>query len=99
MNLLLRGFWIPKEQGSQRHERTSGSGIPESSQGQTEQTSMRNQSDREHTAFGLPAAVSLGPMQPPVSLEFLTFVTIYLFLCMCLVDLLYEMYFMANLFL
>ncbi|TYH83785.1 hypothetical protein ES332_D02G155000v1 [Gossypium tomentosum] len=60
MNLLLRGFWIPKEQGSQRHERTSGSGIPESSQGQTEQTSMRNQSDREHTAFGLPAAVSFG---------------------------------------
>ncbi|TYG36987.1 hypothetical protein ES288_D13G106700v1 [Gossypium darwinii] len=49
MNLLLRG-----------HERTSGSGIPESSQGQTEQTSMRNQSNREHTAFGLPAAVSLG---------------------------------------
>ncbi|KAK8619982.1 hypothetical protein V6N13_066473 [Hibiscus sabdariffa] len=55
-----------REHGSQRHGRTSGSGIQESSQGQTEQASMRNQSDGAHTAFGLPAAVSLGPMQPPV---------------------------------
>ncbi|KAB2050095.1 hypothetical protein ES319_A13G222500v1 [Gossypium barbadense] len=67
-----------REQGSQRHERTSGSGIPESSQGQTEQTSMRNQSDREHTAFGLPAAVSLGPMQPPVIPDSLATLSQYL---------------------
>ncbi|MBA0873918.1 hypothetical protein Goshw_009165, partial [Gossypium schwendimanii] len=64
--------------GSQRHERTSGSGIPESSLGQTEQTSMRNQSDREHTAFGLPAAVSLGPMQPPVIPDSLATLSQYL---------------------
>ncbi|OMO80350.1 putative scythe/bat3 [Corchorus olitorius] len=56
-----------REHGSQRLERISGSsGIPDSSQAQTEQASMRSQSDRAHSAFGLPAAVSLGPLQPPV---------------------------------
>ncbi|KAE8710386.1 Ubiquitin-like superfamily protein, putative isoform 4 [Hibiscus syriacus] len=66
------------ELGSQRHERTSGSGIPEPSQGQTEQSTMRNQSDRAHTAFGLPAAVSLGPMQPPVIPDSLATLSQYL---------------------
>lgn len=46
--------------------------MPDSSQAQTEQASVTSQSDRAHSAFGLPA-VSLGPMQPPVSLEFLNF--------------------------
>ncbi|KAK8637759.1 hypothetical protein V6N13_136219 [Hibiscus sabdariffa] len=67
-----------REHGSQRHERTSGSGIPESSHGQTEQATMRNQSDRAHTAFGLPAAVSLGPMQPPVIPDSLATLSQYL---------------------
>ena len=74
MILLLGSCWIPKEHGSQRLERTSGgSGLPDSSQAQTEQASMRSQSDRAHSAFGLPAAVSLGPLPPPVSLEFLSY--------------------------
>ncbi|GMI84250.1 hypothetical protein like AT5G25270 [Hibiscus trionum] len=67
-----------REHGSQRHERTSGSGIQESPEGQTEQASMRNQSDRAHTAFGLPAAVSLGPMQPPVIPDSLATLSQYL---------------------
>ncbi|KAK8515527.1 hypothetical protein V6N12_075567 [Hibiscus sabdariffa] len=67
-----------REHGSQRHERTSGSGIQQSSQGQTEQASRRNQSDRAHTAFGLPAAVSLGPMQPPVIPDSLATLSQYL---------------------
>ncbi|XP_039033461.1 ubiquitin-like domain-containing protein CIP73 isoform X2 [Hibiscus syriacus] len=68
-----------REFGSQRHERTSsGSGIPEPSQGQTEQATMRNQSDRAHNAFGLPAAVSLGPMQPPVIPDALATLSQYL---------------------
>ncbi|KAL4298417.1 hypothetical protein GQ457_12G024410 [Hibiscus cannabinus] len=56
-----------RDRGSQRLERTSGgSGMPDSSQVQTEQASRTNQSDRAHSAFGLPAVVSLGPLQPPV---------------------------------
>ncbi|KAE8729534.1 Ubiquitin-like superfamily protein, putative isoform 8 [Hibiscus syriacus] len=67
-----------REHGSQRHGRSSSSGIRESSQGQTEQASMRNQSDRLHTAFGLPAAVSLGPTQPPVIPDSLSTLSQYL---------------------
>ncbi|KAK8602081.1 hypothetical protein V6N13_058259 [Hibiscus sabdariffa] len=56
-----------RDRGSQRLERTSGgSGMPDSSQVQTEQVSRTSQSDRARSAFGLPAVVSLGPLQPPV---------------------------------
>lgn len=73
-DLTLGSCRMPKEHSSQRPERASGgSGMPDSSQVQTEQASLRSQSDRAHGAFGLPAAVSLGPLQPPVSLEFLSF--------------------------
>ncbi|EOY31278.1 Ubiquitin-like superfamily protein, putative isoform 5 [Theobroma cacao] len=68
-----------REHGSQRLERTSGaSGMPDSSQAQTEQASMRGQSDRVHSAFGLPAAVSLGPLQPPVIPDSLATLSQYL---------------------
>ncbi|XVF34504.1 hypothetical protein REPUB_Repub18cG0064300 [Reevesia pubescens] len=68
-----------REHGSQGLERTSGgSGMPDSSQAQTEQASMRSQSDRAHSAFGLPAAVSLGPLQPPVIPDSLATLSQYL---------------------
>ncbi|XVE98458.1 hypothetical protein REPUB_Repub03eG0108500 [Reevesia pubescens] len=68
-----------REHGSQRLERTSGgSGMPDSSQFQTEQANMRSQSDRAHSAFGLPAAVSLGPVQPPVIPDSLATLSQYL---------------------
>ncbi|GMJ07258.1 hypothetical protein HRI_004394900 [Hibiscus trionum] len=66
-------------QGSQRLERTSGgSGMPESSQVQIEQASRESQSDRAHSAFGLPAAVSLGTLQPPVIPDSLATLSQYL---------------------
>ncbi|KAH1057403.1 hypothetical protein J1N35_035468 [Gossypium stocksii] len=68
-----------RDHGSQRQERTpGGSGMPDSSQAQTEQASMTSQSDRAHSAFGLPAAVSLGPMQPPVIPDSLATLSQYL---------------------
>ncbi|XP_022732230.1 uncharacterized protein LOC111286494 isoform X2 [Durio zibethinus] len=67
-----------REHGSQRLERTSGGiGMPDSSQAQTEQASM-SQSDRAHSAFGLPAAVSLGSLQPPVIPDSLATLSQYL---------------------
>lgn len=45
---------------------------------QPEQAGVRGLSDRFHSAFGLPSAVSLGPPQPPVSLKFLIcFINMY----------------------
>ncbi|KAG8491695.1 hypothetical protein CXB51_015138 [Gossypium anomalum] len=68
-----------RDHGSQRQERTSGgSGMPDSAQAQTEQASMTSQSDRAHSAFGIPAAVSLGPMQPPVIPDSLATLSQYL---------------------
>ncbi|XP_022755237.1 uncharacterized protein LOC111303330 isoform X2 [Durio zibethinus] len=68
-----------REHGSQRLERTSGgSDMQDSSQVQTEQVSMRSQSDRAQSAFGLPAAVSLGPLQPPVIPDSLATLSQYL---------------------
>ncbi|TYH65547.1 hypothetical protein ES332_D06G063400v1 [Gossypium tomentosum] len=68
-----------RDHGSQRQERTSGgSGMPDSSQAQTELASMTSQSDRAHSAFGLPAAVSLGSMQPPVIPDSLATLSQYL---------------------
>ncbi|XVE71560.1 hypothetical protein DITRI_Ditri10aG0161100 [Diplodiscus trichospermus] len=68
-----------REHGSQRLERTSGgSGMSDSSQAQTEQASTRGQSERAHSAFGLPAAVSLGPLQPPVIPDSLATLSQYL---------------------
>ncbi|MBA0868792.1 hypothetical protein Goshw_018868, partial [Gossypium schwendimanii] len=68
-----------RDLGSQRQERTSGgSGMPDSSQAQTEQASTTSQSDRAHSAFGLPAAVSLGSMQPPVIPDSLATLSQYL---------------------
>lgn len=68
-----------RDHGSQRPERTSVvSGMPDSSQAQTEQGSMRSQSDRAHSAFGLPAAVSLGSLQPPVIPDSLATLSQYL---------------------
>ncbi|PPD98284.1 hypothetical protein GOBAR_DD04711 [Gossypium barbadense] len=65
--------------GSDARERTSGgSGMPDSSQAQTELASMTSQSDRAHSAFGLPAAVSLGSMQPPVIPDSLATLSQYL---------------------
>ncbi|KAA3476839.1 large proline-rich protein bag6-like isoform X1 [Gossypium australe] len=76
-NLLF--LYNPKDHGSQRQERTSGgSGMPDSSQAQTEQASMTSQSDRAHSAFGLPASVSLGPLQPPVIPDSLATLSQYL---------------------
>ncbi|KAG4140979.1 hypothetical protein ERO13_D06G050200v2 [Gossypium hirsutum] len=64
---------------SDARERTSGgSGMPDSSQAQTELASMTSQSDRAHSAFGLPAAVSLGSMQPPVIPDSLATLSQYL---------------------
>jgi len=36
---------------------------------QSEQTGVRGPLDRFHNTYGLPSAVSLGPLQPPVSLK------------------------------
>ncbi|KAK8695234.1 hypothetical protein V6N13_000402 [Hibiscus sabdariffa] len=68
-----------RDQGSQRLERTSGgSGMLDSSEVQTEQAGMTSQSDRARNAFGLPAAVSMGPLQPPVIPDSLATLSQYL---------------------
>ncbi|KAI4344222.1 hypothetical protein L6164_011473 [Bauhinia variegata] len=68
-----------REQDSQGLGRTSGSsGIPDSSHPQVEQAGMRNSSDRLHYNFGLPTAVPLGPLQPPVIPDSLTTLSLYL---------------------
>ncbi|GLU09588.1 hypothetical protein SLE2022_264400 [Rubroshorea leprosula] len=65
--------------GSQRLERTFGaSSIPNSPQQQPEQAGTRGQSDRSHSTFGLPTAVSLGPLQPPVIPDSLATLSQYL---------------------
>ncbi|XP_059453095.1 ubiquitin-like domain-containing protein CIP73 isoform X4 [Corylus avellana] len=45
---------------------------------QSEQTGMRGPPDRSHSTFGLPPAVSLGPLQPPVIHDSLTTLSQYL---------------------
>lgn len=58
--------WI-KEHDSQGLGRTSGStGVSDSSHPQPEQAGLGILSDRSRNTFGLPAAVSLGSLQPPV---------------------------------
>jgi hypothetical protein len=45
---------------------------------QSEQTGVRGPPDRSHSIYGLPPAVSLGPLQPPVSLKSLVcFINMY----------------------
>ncbi|KAK8597916.1 hypothetical protein V6N13_095310 [Hibiscus sabdariffa] len=68
-----------RDQSSQRLERTSGgSGMPDSSEVQSEQAGMTSQSDRARNAFGLPAAISMGPLQPPVIPDSLATLSQYL---------------------
>lgn len=77
--LFWLGVWIWKELASQRLERTSvASGAPDSTQQQAEQAGTRVQLNRTQSAFGIPTAGSLGPLQPPVSLEFcFCFITLF----------------------
>ncbi|XP_038710970.1 ubiquitin-like domain-containing protein CIP73 [Tripterygium wilfordii] len=51
--------------------------VADASQSQPEQASVRGQSGRLHTAFGLPTAVSLGPLPPPVITDSLTTLSQY----------------------
>uniref|UniRef100_A0A5B7BLT1 Putative Ubiquitin-like superfamily protein isoform 4 n=1 Tax=Davidia involucrata TaxID=16924 RepID=A0A5B7BLT1_DAVIN len=60
-------------------ERTLGSGgMTASTQPQPELAGMRGQSDRFHSAFGLPTAVALGHLQPRVIPDSLTTLSHYL---------------------
>lgn len=56
-----------KEHVTERLERTLGA---DSTQLQPEQAGIRSQPDGSRSTFGLPTAISLGPLQPPVSLKF-----------------------------
>ncbi|KAJ7957466.1 Large proline-rich protein bag6 [Quillaja saponaria] len=60
-------------------ERTSGSsGMSDLSQPQHEQAGVQGPSDRSPNTFGLPSAVSFGPMQPPVISDSLSTLSQYL---------------------
>ncbi|KAL5841942.1 hypothetical protein ACOSQ3_012545 [Xanthoceras sorbifolium] len=68
-----------RELVSQRLERTSvASGTSDSAQQQAEPAGTRVQLNRPQSAFGIPTAVSLGPLQPPVIPDSLTTLTQYL---------------------
>ncbi|KAH7569123.1 hypothetical protein JRO89_XS06G0109800 [Xanthoceras sorbifolium] len=68
-----------RELVSQRLERTSvASGTSDSAQQQAELAGTRVQLNRPQSAFGIPTAVSLGPLQPPVIPDSLTTLTQYL---------------------
>lgn len=55
----------------QRPERTSDAGSAlDSAHQQPEQGGTRFQSNRPNSAFGIPTAISLGTLQPPVSVKF-----------------------------
>ncbi|XP_050203774.1 ubiquitin-like domain-containing protein CIP73 [Mercurialis annua] len=61
-----------------QHRSTGAGGTPEVAQVQTEQAGSRVQSDGSQSAFGLPTAVSLGSLHPPVILDSLTTLSQYL---------------------
>ncbi|GMI97628.1 hypothetical protein like AT5G25270 [Hibiscus trionum] len=66
-NMASGGIGIDAgDEGSQRLRTYGGSGMPDSSQVQTEQAGITSQSDRARSAFGFPAAVPMGLLQPPV---------------------------------
>ncbi|XP_022639530.1 large proline-rich protein bag6-B isoform X3 [Vigna radiata var. radiata] len=68
-----------REHDSQGSGRISGSsGIFDSSHPQPEQSGFRVLSDRSRNAFGAPATVSLGSLQPPVIPDSLTTLSQYL---------------------
>ncbi|KAK9269697.1 hypothetical protein L1049_001475 [Liquidambar formosana] len=64
-----------REHGTERLERTLGA---DSTQLQPEQAGIRFQPDRSRSTFGLPTAISLGPLQPPVIPDSLTTLSHYL---------------------
>lgn len=75
-------IWIWKEHGSQRSERTGGAGLTtDSSQHQPGLANAWSQTDRPQSAFGIPSAVSLEPLQPPVSHNIWWFDKEYIFCC------------------
>lgn len=68
-----------REHASQRPERTSdAAGASDSTQEQPEHGSTQFQSNRPHSAFGIPTAISLGTLQPPVIPDSLTTLSQYL---------------------
>ncbi|GAY56689.1 hypothetical protein CUMW_173820, partial [Citrus unshiu] len=74
-------FWseISQEHAMQRPERTSDAGSAlDSAHQQPEQGGTRFQSNRPHSAFGIPTAISMGTLQPPVIPDSLTTLSQYL---------------------
>ncbi|KDO59324.1 hypothetical protein CISIN_1g004252mg [Citrus sinensis] len=68
-----------REHAMQRPERTSDAGSAlDSAHQQPEQGGTRFQSNRPHSAFGIPTAISLGTLQPPVIPDSLTTLSQYL---------------------
>ncbi|XP_011017931.1 PREDICTED: large proline-rich protein bag6-B isoform X2 [Populus euphratica] len=67
---------IDVERGSRRT--SAAGGTVDASQLQSEQTGTRGQSDRSQNVFGLPTAVSLGTLNPPVIPDSLTTLSQYL---------------------
>ncbi|XP_034895431.1 ubiquitin-like domain-containing protein CIP73 isoform X3 [Populus alba] len=67
---------VDVERGSRRT--SAAGGTMDASQLQSEQTGTRGQSDRSQNVFGLPTAVSLGSLNPPVIPDSLTTLSQYL---------------------
>ncbi|KDO59320.1 hypothetical protein CISIN_1g004252mg [Citrus sinensis] len=73
------GIDLRQEHAMQRPERTSDAGSAlDSAHQQPEQGGTRFQSNRPHSAFGIPTAISLGTLQPPVIPDSLTTLSQYL---------------------
>lgn len=71
LTFIFLGLWMWQEHASQRPERTSdAAGASDSTQEQPEHGSTQFQSNRPPSAFGIPTAISLGTLQPPVSIKF-----------------------------
>ncbi|KAG6771341.1 hypothetical protein POTOM_022692 [Populus tomentosa] len=70
------GVDVARERGMSRTSAAGGS--TDTSQLQSEQTGTRGLSDRAQNIFGLPSAVSLGSMNPPVIPDSLTTLSQYL---------------------
>lgn len=65
--------------GTQRVERTFGAtGVVDPPQIPPEQSGLRGQTDRLQSTFGIPTAVSMGPLQPPVIPDSLATLSQYL---------------------
>ncbi|KDP30188.1 hypothetical protein JCGZ_16970 [Jatropha curcas] len=70
------GIDAGRERG--QHRLPAASGTPDTTQTQPEQAGSRVQSDRLQSAFGLPTAVSLGSLHPPVIPDSLATMSQYL---------------------